>query len=323
MAGRDPSGSSTTTVEHLNDKAKQLLKGSLTPATRAFYHKAWGRLLDFLALPNVSLPLSVIQIANFIGYMFDQNLKPSTITSYVSAISYVHKILLLPDPTTVFIVRKILKGCENLTPSTDSRLPITKTLLHKLISILPSVFQQHYHQLLLKTLFLVAFNGFFRLGELVIRTKQGADKVLQRQDLNFTFDSSIVSTLQGAELTLRCFKNNKSNKPFTIFLSALHDKTFCPAHSLYEYTQSFKHQNGPLFQFTNGLPVTVQFVTDSLKKLLLFLGIDPTPYKGHSFRIGAATNAACQGYSEQSIQKLGRWNSNALQRYIRINSVQL
>ena len=41
------------------------------------------------------------------------------------------------------------------------------------------------------------------------------------------------------------------------------------------------------------------------------------------FRIGAATHAAQLGYSESFIQHLGRWNSNALHRYIRIQSFQL
>lgn len=80
MVGPVPSVSSTTSVNHLNDKAQQLLKCSITPATRAFYHKAWCRMLDFLGSQNVSVPLSVVQVANFIGHMFEQNFKPSTIT---------------------------------------------------------------------------------------------------------------------------------------------------------------------------------------------------------------------------------------------------
>jgi hypothetical protein len=49
------------------------------------------------------LPLSVIQIFNFIGVLFDKSYSPSTITSHVSAISYIHKIL---DPTIAFVVKK-------------------------------------------------------------------------------------------------------------------------------------------------------------------------------------------------------------------------
>ncbi|WAQ94393.1 hypothetical protein MAR_006864, partial [Mya arenaria] len=42
---------------------------------------------------------------------------------------------------------------------------------------------------------------------------------------------------------------------------------------------------------------------------LIFCGCDTTLYKGHSFRIGAATSAAEQGLSESQIQ---RWKSRLI-----------
>lgn len=60
-----------------------------------------------------------------------------------------------------------------------------------------------------------------------------------------------------------------------------------------------------------------------MAKILHFIGIDHSHYKGHSFCIGAATHFASLGYSEAYIQKLGRWNSNAIERYIRISSFTL
>lgn len=68
---------------------------------------------------------------------------------------------------------------------------------------------------------------------------------------------------------------------------------------------------GPLFQFLDDCPVSYSFVSKSL---------DPKQYKGHSFRIGAATHAAQVGFSENAIQNMGRWKSDAVKRYIRIGS---
>ena len=50
-------------------------------------------------------------------------------------------------------------------------------------------------------------------------------------------------------------------------------------------------------------------------------GLGPSRYKGHSFRIGAASHAADRGWSDAQICALGRWKPNALQKYIRVPSL--
>ncbi|CAG2249858.1 unnamed protein product [Mytilus edulis] len=206
MVGTKSNTCSPTFVGDLTDEAKHLINSALTPSTKASYQKTWQKLIEFLGHQQISLPLQLAQVANFIGNLFTKGLKPATIASHISALSYVHKMLNIQDPTALFIIRKALKGCENLTPSADARLPITKAILDKMIINLPSVVRLHVHQLLLKTIFLVAFNGFFRLGELVVRSKQSIGRVLQRQDILFTWEKGI---LKGVELTLRFLKITK------------------------------------------------------------------------------------------------------------------
>ena len=46
-----------------------------------------------------------------------------------------------------------------------------------------------------------------------------------------------------------------------------------------------------------------------------------TRYKGHSFRIGAATFAAECGFSDAQIRLMGRWQSDAFRKYIRSPSL--
>ena len=59
----------------------------------------------------------------------------------------------------------------------------------------------------------------------------------------------------------------------------------------------------------------------ALSLAIKFCGLNPARYKGHSFRIGAASHAADRGLSDAQIRVLGRWKSNAFHRYIRIPSV--
>jgi len=49
---------------------------------------------------------------------------------------------------------------------------------------------------------------------------------------------------------------------------------------------------------------------------LQILGEEYTRYKSHSFRIGAATNAAIKGVSVDKIKTAGRWKSDAFKSYI-------
>lgn len=328
MAGPGTSNCADRLVKDLSDSAKHLLHSALAPSTRKQYIRSWNLFFAFVPSKTISLPLAPNHLANFIAHLYEKGLQPSTICSHVSAISYVHKILNISDPTELFLIKKILKGCEKVTgtASSDTRLPITKNLLGKLMSSLPTVVSNHFQQLLLKAIFSVAFHGFFRLGELVVRIPENISKVLQRQDVQFITDNDKIL---GVELTLRFYKNNSANKPITIFLANKdHSGNFtngcnCPICVLKQYLALFTHSEGPLFQYANGQAVTVQFVSTNLKRLTSFLGLNSNLYKGHSFRIGAATHFASLGYSEQYIQKLGRWHSNALQRYIRIDTFAL
>ena len=57
-----------------------------------------------------------------------------------------------------------------------------------------------------------------------------------------------------------------------------------------------------------------------LKDVAQLAGFDQKRIKSHSFRIGAATTAAGLGFSEDQITRMGRWRSEAVQKYIRITS---
>ena len=52
-----------------------------------------------------------------------------------------------------------------------------------------------------------------------------------------------------------------------------------------------------------------------LKQLLTFCDLDTNQFKGHSFRIGAASAAALRGDSDAKIRAAGRWSSDAFKKY--------
>lgn len=64
-----------------------------------------------------------------------QKSNPNSISSNVSAIRYVQKILSLQDPSKTFLVRKIILGCHQSAPSKDSRLPYYRSHFCKDVKI--------------------------------------------------------------------------------------------------------------------------------------------------------------------------------------------
>ncbi|VDI66828.1 Hypothetical predicted protein [Mytilus galloprovincialis] len=176
-----PSCSTQTVLSSTSIPATELLEyvtilanAALAPSTRATYSRAWKTFDSFCTeIMNQSLqpPLSVATISLFIAYMFKKSYAPSTISTYLSAIAYVHKMMSMPDNTQSFLVEKLVTGTYRLSKTFDSRLPITIPILNKLIQSITLVVKCTYDQVLFKAIFLFAFSTFSRVGELVTSKK--------------------------------------------------------------------------------------------------------------------------------------------------------
>lgn len=73
---------------------------------------------------------------------------------------------------------------------------------------------------------------------------------------------------------------------------------------------------GPLFLFQDGQPLTHSRLTSWVRQIIATASIRGN-FSSHSFRIGAATVAACNGIPDHQIQTLGHWTSDAFKLYIR------
>ena len=115
----------------------QVDKFKLLAGSRKTYEQAWNHFLDFstrycgTAFPQ--LPLTVSDIVLFVAYLSAKKLAPSSISTYISALSYVHKIGSFSDPTKAFVVQKIMTAQSRLCLKPDIPLRITRSILHKLV----------------------------------------------------------------------------------------------------------------------------------------------------------------------------------------------
>lgn len=299
--------SSSPPNQNPNKVFVSFLEAALAPNSKRQYLHVWNLLLGFAALHNFSpLPLDVPQLSLFLTYLWSKQLAPSTIRSYMSVVSYFHKINGLHDHSTDFRIQKALLGISKLGVSPKQRLPVSLTLLSALINETPKTFGNTYMSHLYQAMFSLAFYALCRISEI-------------------TFDSATSHTLQiqdvvhipggrGYRITFRTFKH--SVKAQSVMLSPQTPQQYCPVYLLTAYLMKRGSAPGQLFLNADATKVSRAEFNTALRRCLLSLGISNSEIKSHSFRIGGATLAAQRGVSALTIKLLGRWRSDAYMKYI-------
>ena len=70
-------------------------------------------------------------------------------------------------------------------------------------------------------------------------------------------------------------------------------------------------------------PLTRQRSVSRILEVMQGIHIDCEKYSRHSFQVGAATTAACQGVQDSLDKTMGCWESIAYQMYVRTPQEQL
>ena len=263
--------------------------------------------MGFPPISRESLPLSSDLILTYISYLHLTGKAPSTITTYVAAIGFVHKFNSLSDPTNLYIVQRSLATINKRFGRPDSRLPITRIILHQLIDSLDNTSKVTYHQTLIKAMYATAFYGLFRIGEITIQ--KSGDISLHRSDISILPDRLIIKITK--------FKTNITNQPFDIVIHKQEGSHHCPYYLLINYLNLRGDAEGPLFCFPDNKPIPRTFFNTKLHHSLTFCGLNPKLYLSHSFRIGSASYLASIGCNDLQIKIMGRWKSDSFLRYIR------
>ena len=178
------------------------------------------------------------------------------------------------------------------------------------------VIQNVDNQLLLKSMFALAFYAFLRIGEITTKNNLDGSKVLQVSNVSFNAEDKDIN---GLSIVITNYKHSDLHAK-TIFTPREIGNAACPVKAVHNYLSTSGHTKGSLFQIRCGSPVTHSYVTSSLKSMMMLIGLDPKFDEGHSFRIGTATSAAARGIPLSVIQNMGRWKSDAFMRYIRMHN---
>ena len=199
------------------------------------------------------------------------------------------------------------------------RLPITPALLEGLrgVWLNPSAPPDH---IMLWAAACTGFFGFLRAGEFTVPTVQGYDPEVHLSLTDVAIDSHTTPSV--VRLRIKQSKTDPLRQGVDIFLGTT-GVSICPVQAIISFLAVRSPAPGPLFMFQSGRPLTRNSLVTHLQTALREVGVTPSAYTGHSFRIGAATTAAKHGLEDSLIQTLGRWKSAAYLAYIKIPRQEL
>lgn len=294
----------------INGEVNRLLACSIATNTNQTYNvglQAFSQFRNEHGLQQVWPPPNS-HINKFIAHLSLRGYKHSTASAYIAGISFHCKLHCGIDPTKQFMVQKLLQGMKRTNKHHDTRLPITIEILNAIMHKLHLVCSNGFEEKLFKSAFSLAFYALLRVGEMAISKGNTIDKLIQIGDVK----------LQNKciHLHIRHSKTDQLGLGTTLAIPACRSPS-CPYSAMQDYLHVRPNTPGPLFCHFSGQPLTRYQFSAMLTKTLHTLGIYSTEYKSHSFRIGAATTLAHQGYNNDIIQAAGRWHSNVYASYIR------
>ena len=166
----------------------------------------------------------------------------------------------------------------------------------------------------------VGFFGFLRAGEFTVPSEETFDPASHMTFNDVAVDSHTSPTIM--RIRLKVSKCDPFRRGVDIVLGRTYTD-LCPVVAMLHYMAIRGNADGPLFKFQDGCPLTKPKLVSALREALSAAGYDSSQFSGHSFRIGAASTAASQGLEDSTIKTLGRWQSDAYLRYIRIPAGEL
>jgi len=290
-----------------------LLKAAKTSTTWKSYERSLQSFQQFhrrMFNFHPVFPYTSRDIAAFVSYLHLHGHAPSTIATHLSGISHYHKLHGLPDPTQSYQVRQAQRGGRRLHPQNDQRLPITKEMLHQLFHAIPQLAPNAYMAALYQALFLLMFHGFLRVGEVTVSGSQ-ANHTLTMDQIRISYNRS-----QPIAMTVN-FNSFKHSNGSQAKLRIPAQQFPCPVQSLLHFLRHRGTNPGHLFVTPLKQTLSRHQLAQFLHLVVQYAGYNPVKYNTHSFRIGAATHAASQGFTPLQIQQMGRWKSDAFYQYLR------
>ena len=301
-------------VQHLLGKQNR-------SSTMRTYLNIWRQFNNFVISLAVKPASWEARTTLYIAYLIEQGRQSSSIKTYVSAIK---KLLVIDGcdwQDKEVLLTSLTKACRLVNDRVKTRLPIQCGLLEMILFEVERKFEalsQHYLEWLYKAIFILCYYGLMRVGEVTESTH-----VVKAKDVHMATNKDklllVLYTSKTHGLGQRPQKikitSNRGEKT-----GSYAHRHFCPFKVIGQYIKlrgTYTDDCEQFFVFRDKSPVKPMHASAILKQIVKSLGLDESLYAMHSFRIGRTSDLIKFNYSVQEVQRLGRWRSNAVFRYIR------
>ena len=272
------------------------------------------------------LPISEDTLAAFVASLAKEGVSYASLKVYLAAIRHYQIKNGQGDPGISRMVRLdyIMKGIRRdgalKSNPRKERQPITPALLSRLFSVWERQSNIRNSKMLWAASCL-AFFAFLRVGEFTTPGVAQFEEKIHLSVSDISVDRLDAPTM--VFITLKQSKTDQLRKGITIVLGRTNKTPLCPVSALLSYLVVRGMAPGPLFVWGDGQFLTRAHFVKEVKQALELVGADASNFNGHSFRIGAASTAAANGMEDSVIKTLGRWESDAYHRYIKIPREEL
>ena len=164
----------TPALDSLNEEVNFLINMSTASGSWKTYKTAADFLENFRKIykMNPIWPVPVEMLAQFIAYLSHKGLTASTVSTYISGLSHVHKMNGLHDSTKFYLISKMLEGMKRKNPQqTDIRAPISIDLLKHMIKSLLHACSSHYEAHMFSAAFSLAYFDMLRVSEISLKNR--------------------------------------------------------------------------------------------------------------------------------------------------------
>ena len=272
----------------------RIIPECLANASKKSYNNHWASFSKFMFKTFHLSPMlaTSYHVSLYATFLHTCGLKPSTIRSYLSAISFTHRLHGAQDPSDCFHIRKLLeafkqKSCNN---NDNDRKPVTRSLLKKMVRQLKFVTHNEYDRWLFNAIFIIMYHACLRVSEV-------ARSSTQEHTLS---DKQIFIKKRRLVLNLKSYKHS-NQKTSKINLPAFNDRDICPVRAYKKYLKLRTRSPGPFFLNENKHVINRNNIAKTMKIVMETLSMNPRHYNTHSFCIGKITDLATTGSSASKL----------------------